>query len=82
MNRVEVPLVKVPALGIGGADSHLAGNQENRYLRDHDISEAIYLFNRLVVVAKGPTRVFDTVPIDVGYPRGYEDDRLFELIKK
>jgi len=29
-----------------------------------------------------PTRVFDTVEIDVGYSRDYDDDRLFELTKK
>jgi NitT/TauT family transport system ATP-binding protein len=48
----------------------------------HDISEAIYLSNRLLVVTERPTRVFDTVEIEVGYPRDYEDDRLFELTKK
>jgi ABC-type nitrate/sulfonate/bicarbonate transport system ATPase subunit len=48
----------------------------------HDISEAVYLSNRLLVVTERPTRLFDTVTIDVGYPRDYEDDRLFELTKK
>jgi ABC-type nitrate/sulfonate/bicarbonate transport system ATPase subunit len=48
----------------------------------HDISEAVYLSNRLLVVTERPTRVFDTMTIDVGYPRDYEDDRLFELTKK
>ncbi len=48
----------------------------------HDISEAVYLSNRLLVVTERPTRVFDTVEIEVGYPRDYEDDRLFELTKK
>lgn len=48
----------------------------------HDISEAVYLSNRLLVVTERPTRVFDTVAIDVGYPRDYEDDRLFEMSKK
>lgn len=48
----------------------------------HDISEAVYLSNRLIVVTERPTRVFDTVTIDAGYPRDYDDDRLFELTKK
>ena len=48
----------------------------------HDISEAVYLSNRLLVVTERPTRVFETLDIDVGYPRDYEDDRLFELSKK
>ena len=48
----------------------------------HDISEAVYLSNRLLVVTERPTRVFATMVIDPGYPRDYEDDRLFELTKK
>ncbi len=48
----------------------------------HDISEAVFLSNRLLVVTERPTRVFDTVTIDVDYPRNYDDDRLFELTKK
>jgi NitT/TauT family transport system ATP-binding protein len=48
----------------------------------HDISEAVYLSNRLLVVTDRPTRVFDTVAIDVEYPRDYDDDRLFEMTKK
>jgi len=47
----------------------------------HDISEAVYLSNRLLVVTERPTRVFDTVAIDVEYPRDYDDDRLFEMTK-
>lgn len=48
----------------------------------HDISEAVYLSNRLLVVTERPTRVFDAVTIDVAYPREYDDDRLFEMSKK
>ena len=48
----------------------------------HDISEAVYLSNRLLVVTERPTRVFETLAIDVGYPRDYDDDRLFQLTKK
>ncbi|MDZ4346093.1 MAG: hypothetical protein U1E51_27080, partial [Candidatus Binatia bacterium] len=46
------------------------------------ISEAVFLSNRLLVVTERPTRVFETLDIDVGYPRDYDDDRLFELSKK
>ena len=48
----------------------------------HDISEAVYLSNRLLVVTERPTRVFDTMVIDVEYPRDYDHDRLLELSKK
>jgi ABC-type nitrate/sulfonate/bicarbonate transport system ATPase subunit len=48
----------------------------------HDISEAVFLSNRLLIVTERPTRVFQMVPVDVGYPRDYDDDRLFELTKK
>jgi ABC-type nitrate/sulfonate/bicarbonate transport system ATPase subunit len=48
----------------------------------HDISEAVFLSNRLLIVTERPTRVFHMIPVDVGYPRDYEDDRLFELTKK
>jgi ABC-type nitrate/sulfonate/bicarbonate transport system ATPase subunit len=48
----------------------------------HDISEAVFLSDRLLIVTERPTRVFRMVPIDVGYPRDYDDDRLFELTKK
>jgi len=48
----------------------------------HDISEAVRLSNRLLIVTEKPTRVFDTVEIDVGYPRDHDEDRLFELTKK
>jgi NitT/TauT family transport system ATP-binding protein len=48
----------------------------------HDISEAVYLSNRLLVVTERPSRVYETVAIDVGYPRDYDDDRLFEITKK
>ena len=48
----------------------------------HDISEAVYLSNRLLVVTERPTRVFETLDIEVEYPRDYDDDRLFGLSKK
>jgi ABC-type nitrate/sulfonate/bicarbonate transport system ATPase subunit len=48
----------------------------------HDISEAVFLSNRLLVVTERPTRVYETMTIDVEYPRNYDDDRLFQLTKK
>jgi ABC-type nitrate/sulfonate/bicarbonate transport system ATPase subunit len=47
----------------------------------HDISEAVFLSNRVLIVTERPTRVFHMFPVDVGYPREYDDDRLFELSK-
>jgi ABC-type nitrate/sulfonate/bicarbonate transport system ATPase subunit len=48
----------------------------------HDISEAVFLSNRVLMVTERPTRVFHTFAVDVGYPREYDDDRLFELTKQ
>jgi ABC-type nitrate/sulfonate/bicarbonate transport system ATPase subunit len=48
----------------------------------HDISEAVYLSNRLLVVTERPTRVYETVAVPVDYPRDYDDDLLFETGKK
>ena len=38
----------------------------------HSIHEAVYLSNRVVVMAARPGRIVDEVPIDVPYPRGPE----------
>ena len=48
----------------------------------HDISEAVYLSNRLLVVTERPTRVYETISVPVDYPRDYDDDLLFETGKK
>lgn len=48
----------------------------------HDIFEAVYLSNRLLVVTERPACVYDSLTIDVDYPRNYDDDRLFEMAKK
>lgn len=48
----------------------------------HDINEAIYLSNRLLIVTERPARIYDSLAIDVSYPRDYDDDRLFEMGKK
>lgn len=38
----------------------------------HSVYEAVYLSNRVVVMAARPGRVIDEVPIDAPYPRGKE----------
>lgn len=48
----------------------------------HDIFEAVYLSNRLLVVTERPARVYESLTIDVEYPRDYDDDRLFDMAKK
>ncbi len=48
----------------------------------HDIFEAVYLSQKLLVVTERPARAYDRIDVDVGYPRDYDDDRLFEIAKK
>ena len=48
----------------------------------HDIFEAVYLSQKLLVVTERPARTYDRIDVDVGYPRDYDDDRLFEIAKK
>jgi ABC-type nitrate/sulfonate/bicarbonate transport system ATPase subunit len=48
----------------------------------HDIFEAVYLSQKLLVVTERPARVYDRFDVDVGYPREYDDDRLFDIAKK
>lgn len=48
----------------------------------HSIREAVFLSTRLVVVTPRPARVHMNLPIDVPYPRTYEDDRLFDIEKE
>ncbi len=48
----------------------------------HDINEAIYLSNRLLIVTERPARIYESLRVDVSYPRDYDDDRLFEMSKK
>ncbi len=48
----------------------------------HDINEAVYLSNRLLIVTERPARIYDSLRVDVSYPRDYDDDRLFEMSKK
>ncbi len=48
----------------------------------HDINEAVYLSNRLLIVTERPARIYDSLIVDVNYPRDYDDDRLFDMAKK
>ncbi len=48
----------------------------------HDIFEAVYLSRRLLVVTERPARTYDWLTVDVGYPRDYDDDRLFDMAKR
>ena len=35
----------------------------------HDVEEAVYLANRVVVMAAGPGRIQQIIPVDLPYPR-------------
>ncbi|WP_119698574.1 ABC transporter ATP-binding protein [Microbacterium halotolerans] len=41
----------------------------------HDVDEAVFLANRVVVMAAGPGRIYDVIDVDLPYPRT-EDVRL------
>lgn len=42
----------------------------------HSLREAVYLADRVFIMTSGPGRVYDTLKVDVGRPRDYEDPRL------
>ena len=45
----------------------------------HSIGEAIFLSQQILIVTPKPATILRCVPIDLAYPRHYEDLRLFEL---
>ena len=45
----------------------------------HSIGEAIFLSQQILIVTPKPATILRSVPIDLIYPRQYEDLRLFEL---
>ena len=47
----------------------------------HDIFEAVYLSQKLLVVTDRPARLYECIDVDIGYPRDYDDDRLFDIAK-
>lgn len=44
----------------------------------HDISEAAFLSQRVVIMTPKPARVLDTVAVELPYPRNLDDERVFE----
>jgi ABC-type nitrate/sulfonate/bicarbonate transport system ATPase subunit len=47
----------------------------------HDIYEAVYLSQKLLVVSERPACVYERIDVDIGYPREYDDDRIFDISK-
>ena len=45
----------------------------------HSIGEAIFLSQQILIVTPKPATILRCVPIDLSYPRRYEDLKLFEL---
>lgn len=44
----------------------------------HDISEAAFLSQRVLILTPKPARLLDTVDVDLPYPRNLEDEHVFE----
>jgi len=45
----------------------------------HDVFEAVYLSDRILVMGRKPTNFIDEIVIDIPRPRDPEDSRIFEL---
>ena len=45
----------------------------------HDVEEALYMANRVIVLSERPARVVADVSVDRPYPRGRGDQYLVEL---
>jgi NitT/TauT family transport system ATP-binding protein len=45
----------------------------------HSIREAVFLSEQILILTGKPTRVHGSVPVDLPYPRRYDDRRLFDL---
>jgi NitT/TauT family transport system ATP-binding protein len=45
----------------------------------HDIEEALFLANRVIVFSPRPASIRDVITVDRGYPRHRGDPRLAEL---
>lgn len=44
----------------------------------HDLAEAVFLSERILLVTARPSRLFQTIAVDLPYPRRLEDPRLLE----
>jgi NitT/TauT family transport system ATP-binding protein len=47
----------------------------------HDLSEAVFLSDRIYMMSTKPARIFKQVPIDIPRPRKPEDSMIFDLEK-
>lgn len=48
----------------------------------HDLSEAVYLAQRVILLTPRPARVYQEYAVDVPQPRYYTDERIFEVEKR
>lgn len=48
----------------------------------HDVGEAVFLSRRVMVVSPKPARIVRTFPVEIGYPRDPDDDRLLRIEKE
>jgi NitT/TauT family transport system ATP-binding protein len=48
----------------------------------HDVEEAVYMANRVIVLSERPASIVDDLPVDLPYPRHRGDPRLAELRKQ
>jgi NitT/TauT family transport system ATP-binding protein len=59
----------------------LAKTQPTILFVTHDLSEAVFLSDRIYMMNTKPARIFKQVPIDISRPRKPEDAKLLDLEK-
>jgi NitT/TauT family transport system ATP-binding protein len=47
----------------------------------HDLSEAVYLSDRIYMMSTRPARIFKEVPVEFSRPRKPEDAKIIDLEK-